>query len=301
MTKKPALGKGLGALISETPSLGDWKPRTPVVLPQMEGTSLVDMNFIEVNPEQPRKEFNEELLAELAASIKTLGLIQPITLRKQTAGKYQLVSGERRLRAAKMAGLTKIPAYIRQVEDGELLEMALVENIQRENLDAMEIAFGFQRLIEECKLTQEQLAERVGKKRATVANYLRLIQLPAQIQLLIRAGALSMGHARALLSLDDNTLRLDLAKTIVEKDLSVRQVEERVRSAHAQKEKSTDKVEEPKELPDVYYRVLDKIGRYFNHKISVKRNEKGEGVFTIYCSSDKEMESFLEALEKNNI
>ncbi|NLA15943.1 MAG: ParB/RepB/Spo0J family partition protein [Bacteroidales bacterium] len=301
MTKKPALGKGLGALISETPSLGDWKPRTPVVLPQMEGTSLVDMNFIEVNPEQPRKEFNEELLAELAASIKTLGLIQPITLRKQTAGKYQLVSGERRLRAAKMAGLTKIPAYIRQVEDGELLEMALVENIQRENLDAMEIAFGFQRLIEECKLTQEQLAERVGKKRATVANYLRLIQLPAQIQLLIRAGALSMGHARALLSLDDNTLRLDLAKTIVEKDLSVRQVEERVRSAHAQKEKSTDKVEEPKELPDVYYRVLEKIGRYFNHKISVKRNEKGEGVFTIYCSSDKEMESFLEALEKNNI
>ena len=301
MTKKPALGKGLGALISETTSLGDWKPRTPVVLPQMEGTSLVDMNSIEVNPEQPRKEFNEELLAELAASIKTLGLIQPITLRKQTAGKYQLVSGERRLRAAKMAGLTKIPAYIRQVEDGELLEMALVENIQRENLDAMEIAFGFQRLIEECKLTQEQLAERVGKKRATVANYLRLIQLPAQIQLLIRAGALSMGHARALLSLDDNTLRLDLAKTIVEKDLSVRQVEERVRSAHAQKEKSTDKVEEPKELPDVYYRVLEKIGRYFNHKISVKRNEKGEGVFTIYCSSDKEMESFLEALEKNNI
>lgn len=164
MSKKPALGKGLGALISETPSLGDWKPRTPVVLPKMEGTSMVDIELIEVNPEQPRKEFNEESLAELAASIKTLGLIQPVTLRKLTGGRYQLVSGERRLRAAGMAGLEKIPAYIRQVEDGALLEMALVENIQRENLDAMEIAFGFQRLIEECELTQEQLAERVGER-----------------------------------------------------------------------------------------------------------------------------------------
>ncbi len=298
MTKKPALGKGLGALISESPSMGDWKPRNPVVLPQMEGTSMVEISQIEVNPEQPRKEFNEESLAELAASIKTLGLIQPITLRKIAANRYQVVSGERRLRAARIAGLTKVPAYIRQVEDGELLEMALVENIQRENLDAMEIAFGFQRLIEECSLTQERLADRVGKKRATVANYLRLIQLPAEIQLLIRAGALTMGHARALLSLENDESRVALARKIVDKDLSVRKVEEMVRPADTSGTRS-----EPKEteLPDTYYRVLEKIGRYFNHNISVKRNPKGEGVLSIHCSSDSEMEAFLDALEKNNI
>ncbi|MCZ2417566.1 MAG: ParB/RepB/Spo0J family partition protein, partial [Burkholderiales bacterium] len=254
MTKKPALGKGLGALISETPSLSDWKPRNPVVLPQVEGTSVIDIDLIEVNPEQPRKEFNGEALAELAASIRNLGLIQPLTLRKLAVGKYQLVSGERRLRAARMAGLTKVPAYIRQVEDNALLEMALVENIQREDLDAMEIAYGFQRLTEECDLTQEQLAERVGKKRATVANYLRLIQLPAQIQLFIRAGALTMGHARALLSLEEQDARLALAKKIVEKGLSVRQVEAMVRPAGPEKNETQAR---EAELPDVYYRVLE--------------------------------------------
>ncbi|HPS24338.1 MAG: ParB/RepB/Spo0J family partition protein [Bacteroidales bacterium] len=299
MTKKPALGKGLGALISETPSLGDWKPRNPVVLPHVDGTSVINIDLIEVNPDQPRKEFNEESLAELAASIRHLGLIQPITLRKLSVDRYQVVSGERRLRAARIAGLTQIPAYIRQVEDGELLELALVENIQRENLDAMEIAFSFQRLIEECNLTQEQLAERVGKKRATVANYLRLLQLPAEIQLLLRAGALSMGHARALLSLDDRVKQVKMAKKIVDKELSVRQVEELVRPAD-----STQKVKQEisgAELPDIYYRVLERIGRYFNHNISVKRSPEGEGVFTIHCASDAEMEAFLNVLEKNNI
>ena len=298
MTKKPALGKGLGALISETPSLSDWKPRNPVVLPQVEGTSVIDIDLIEVNPEQPRKEFNGEALAELAASIRNLGLIQPLTLRKLAVGKYQLVSGERRLRAARMAGLTKVPAYIRQVEDNALLEMALVENIQREDLDAMEIAYGFQRLTEECDLTQEQLAERVGKKRATVANYLRLIQLPAQIQLFIRAGALTMGHARALLSLEEQDARLALAKKIVEKGLSVRQVEAMVRPAGPEKNETQAR---EAELPDVYYRVLERIGTYFNNNISLKRDARGEGVLTVYCSSDSEMEAFLEALEKNNI
>ena len=292
------MGKGLGALISESPSLSDWKPRNPVVLPQLEGTSLIQIDLIEVNPEQPRKEFNEESLAELAHSIKNLGLIQPITLRQLSGDRYQLISGERRLRAARLAGLTKVPAYIRQVEDGALLEMALVENIQRENLDAMEIAFGFQRLTEECELTQEKLAERVGKKRATVANYLRLLQLPAEVQLLIRAGALTMGHARALLSLDDNAARLALAGKIVEKDLSVRQVENMVRQADG--EKAASRTQET-ELPDVYYRVLERIGRFFNHNISVKRNARGEGVLTIHCSGDSEMESFLDVLEKNNI
>lgn len=298
MTKKPALGKGLSALISETSSLGDWKPRNPVVLPQVEGTSVIDVDLIEVNPEQPRKEFNEEALAELAASIKNLGLIQPLTLRKLSSGRYQLVSGERRLRAAMMAGLKKVPAYIRQVEDNALLEMALVENIQRENLDAMEIAYGFQRLTEECDLTQEKLADRVGKKRATVANYLRLIQLPAQIQLFIRAGALTMGHARALLSLEDQEARLALAKKIVEKGLSVRQVEAMVRTAGAEKKETQAR---EAELPDVYYKVLERIGTYFNNNISLKRNVRGEGVLTVYCSSDSEMEAFLEALDKNNI
>ena len=273
MTKKPALGKGLGALISETPSLSDWKPRNPVVLPQVEGTSVIDIDLIEVNPEQPRKEFNGEALAELAASIRNLGLIQPLTLRKLAVGKYQLVSGERRLRAARMAGLTKVPAYIRQVEDNALLEMALVENIQREDLDAMEIAYGFQRLTEECDLTQEQLAERVGKKRATVANYLRLIQLPAQIQLFIRAGALTMGHARALLSLEEQDARLALAKKIVEKGLSVRQVEAMVRPAGPEKNETQAR---EAELPDVYYRVLERIGTYFNNNISLKRNARGK-------------------------
>ena len=221
----------------------------------MEGTSLVDTGLIDVNPEQPRKEFNEELLEELAASIKTLGMIQPVTLRKTTGGRYQLVSGEK-AESCSHGRIDKNTCLCKAGGRWGFIEMALVENIQRENLDAMEIAFGFQRLIEECSLTQEQLAERVGKKRATVANYLRLIQLPAQIQVLIRAGALTMGHARALLSIADDAEQLALAGRIVEQDLSVRQVEGLARATSPKKRKEEKAAEE---LPDVYYRVLEKL------------------------------------------
>lgn len=297
MSKKPALGRGLDALISDAPN--DWKPRTTAVLPQIEGTSMIQIDYIEANPNQPRKEFKEEALTQLAESIKTLGLIQPITLRKLALNRYQVISGERRLRAARMAGLTEIPAYVRNVEDDDVLALALVENIQREDLDAMEIALSFQRLIDECHLTQEQLAERVGKKRATVANYMRLLQLPDEVQLLLRAGDLSMGHARALLSLPTAKQQLALARKIVDKGMSVRQVEEKVHPK--EKPNKNDEAQEQIELPDVYYRVLERVGAYFNQNISVKRDPQGKCTLTIHCADDAEMEAFLQALDNHTI
>ncbi len=299
MNKKPALGRGLDALISDTPN--EWKPRTTAVLPQIEGTSLIQLDYIETNPDQPRKEFNEEALNQLADSIKSLGLIQPITLRKLAVNRYQVISGERRLRAARMAGLTEIPAYVRQVEDDQVLALALVENIQREDLDAMEIAFSFQRLVDECHLTQEQLADRVGKKRATVANYMRLLQLPEEIQWLLRAGDLSMGHARALLSLPTAKQQLSLARQIIDKGWSVRQVESKVQPKNKEDKKKKEDALAQAELPDVYYRVLERLGSFFNQNISVKRDPQGQGTLTIHCAGDAEMEAFLQALENHTL
>jgi len=220
--KRSALGKGLGALIEDAGTMNDFVRNSSI--------DEIDINQIESNPFQPRTDFDEESLNELATSIKEIGIIQPITVRKSANGKFQLISGERRFRASIIAGLKTIPAYVRTADDQGMLEMALVENIQREDLDAIEIAISYQRLIEECTLTQESLSDRVGKKRSTITNYLRLLKLPAEIQLGIRKKMLSMGHARALINIEDANDQLYIFEQIINDGLSVRKVEDMVRA-----------------------------------------------------------------------
>ncbi|MDD2584415.1 MAG: ParB/RepB/Spo0J family partition protein [Bacteroidales bacterium] len=298
--KRSALGRGLGALISDVDnlnlnravSIGDATPASILEIP---------LEFIEANPFQPRSSFDHELLEELAESIRVLGLIQPITVRIAENNKYQIISGERRFRAASLAGLENIPAYVRTADDQGMLEMAIVENIQRENLDSIEVALSFQRLIEECDLTQEAMALRVGKKRATVTNYLRLLKLPAEIQLAIRARKITMGHARALLALESPKKQLKLCNLIIEKDLSVRKVEEIIRKTTkptpAKKEE-----EETQELDESYFKLLDFLGKYFDNNISLKVDDKkGTGSITIRFSGDNEVINFLKAIEKTNL
>lgn len=299
-TKRSALGRGLGALISDVDtlnlnravSIGDATPASILEIP---------LEFIEANPFQPRSSFDNGLLEELAESIKTLGLIQPITVRQTEYNKYQIISGERRYRAASIAGLLHIPAYVRTADDQGMLEMAIVENIQREDLDSIEVALSFQRLIEECDLTQEEMALRVGKKRATVTNYLRLLKLPAEIQLAIRAKRITMGHARALLALESSKKQLKLCNLIIEKELSVRKVEEIIRkmSGLAPSKKEND---ESQELDESYFKLLDFLGKYFNNNISLKKDDKkGTGSITIRFSGDQEVINFLNAIEKTNL
>lgn len=298
--KRSALGRGLGALISDVDNLnlnravpiGDATPASILEIP---------LEFIEANPFQPRSSFDLDLLEELAESIKVLGLIQPITVRQTQANKYQIISGERRFRAASLAGLLHIPAYVRTADDQGMLEMAIVENIQRENLDSIEVAISFQRLIEECNLTQEEMAVRVGKKRATITNYLRLLRLPAEIQLAIRAKRITMGHARALLALESSKQQLKLCNLIIEKELSVRKVEETIRKMS---EPTAIKKQEDhtQELDESYFKLLDFLGKYFNNNISLKKDDKkGTGSITIRFSSDNEVVNFLNAIEKTNL
>ena len=241
MAKKPALGKGLGALlgnefdgigqevryVSEKPHYNEGGNSSDKTETKAESSliSEIPVSQIEPNPFQPRKEFDEEALSELADSIRTLGLIQPITVRRITPTKYQIISGERRYRACRMAGIASIPAYIRETDDVGMLEMAIVENLQRENLDPIEIALSFRRLIEECRLTQEEMAERVGKKRASVTNYLRLLKLSASAQHALKIGKISVGHAKVLLGIEDENLQDKLCEETVTSDLSVRQLE----------------------------------------------------------------------------
>ena len=296
------LGRGLGALISDVNSIQkaagkqNVEPQRPLV-----STSEIEISKIEPNPYQPRTEFNQEALEELAASIKLLGLIQPITLRPLDNGRYQIISGERRFRASQLAGLERVPAYIRKTDDQGMLEMAIVENIQREDLDAIEVALSFQRLIEECSLTQEAMAERVGKKRATVTNYLRLLKLPAEIQFAIRAKKITMGHAKALLALESDKEQLKLANQIVEQDLSVRQIEQKIQKLGQKKEKKVKEEAPVIELPDSHFRVIEIVGKYFNNNITAKRDNKGTGEITIRFNNDAEVEEFLKALENSNI
>ena len=296
------LGRGLGALISDVNSIQkaagkqNVEPQRPLV-----STSEIEISKIEPNPYQPRTEFNQEALEELAASIKLLGLIQPITLRPLADGRYQIISGERRFRASQLAGLERVPAYIRKTDDQGMLEMAIVENIQREDLDAIEVALSFQRLIEECSLTQEAMAERVGKKRATVTNYLRLLKLPAEIQFAIRAKKITMGHAKALLALESDKEQLKLANQIVEQDLSVRQIEQKIQKLGQKKEKKVKEEAPVIELPDSHFRVIEIVGKYFNNNITAKRDNKGAGEITIRFNNDAEVEEFLKALENSNI
>ena len=255
MAKKNALGRGLGALIEGV--------EKEVLEKKVEANKDIPIDSIDANPFQPRTTFDAQSLEELASSIKKLGVIQPLTVREAGNGRYQLIAGERRLRAAKLTGLTHIPAYIRTADDQAMLELALVENIQREDLDAIEVAISFQRLTEECKLTQEELSARVGKQRSTVANYLRLLKLPAEIQLGIRNKQLMMGHARALINIEDPKKQIDVYYKIIEDDLSVRQVEKLVRNWILIRKKIPGKLKERRNLTMILYSLPITLTRFF--------------------------------------
>ena len=299
------LGKGLSALLGDGADIGrirkpvDYVNKAVVSEDKPKAMSAdilrIPMDLIEPNPYQPRITFNQEALDELADSIRTLGLIQPITVRKTASGRYQIISGERRFRASRQAGMDMIPAYIRDTNDQGMLEMAIVENIQRENLDPIEVAMSYQRLIDECNLTQEQMAFRVGKKRASVTNYLRLLKLPAKIQHDLKAGILSVGHAKVLLGVEDSLVQEALCDLVIKEDMSVRQLEDKIRRLAEDKKK--DSREESQELPDEYFRVLEIIGKYFENSISLKRTRSGKGSMTIHFSSDEEVQKFLKVLE----
>ncbi|MBN1182717.1 MAG: ParB/RepB/Spo0J family partition protein [Bacteroidales bacterium] len=290
MAQKKALGRGLGALIDDGGK--ETLERTA------DSVSAIEIRLIETNPYQPRTKFDDESLQELASSIKELGIIQPISVRLLNGNKYQLITGERRLRAAKIAGLNSIPAYIRTADDQGMLEMALVENIQREDLDSIEIAISYQRLIEECKLTQENLSERVGKKRATVTNYLRLLRLPAEIQLGIREKLISMGHARTLITIEDPKLQLDLYKQIVNQELSVRKIEELVRRIGEKKPESVTNSSEQEKITKDYDQLSEQLNSFFNTKIDFKINPKGTGKIIIPFKSNEELERIIGLLDQ---
>ncbi len=287
--KKKALGRGLGALLNDADQDLTQSGKTPGL-----AFPLIDIDEIETNPYQPRTIFEEEALAELSESIKRQGVIQPITVRKIGANTYQLISGERRLRASKMAGLSEIPAYIKEADDNAMMEMALVENIQRENLNAIEIALTFQKLMEEFKLTQEELSEKVGKKRTTVANYLRLLKLPIEVQAGIRDEKISMGHARALITLKNKETLLEVFYKIIDNGLNVRQVEDMVRKML--------RSEKPKETPpakvknEVLETVGKKISKSLNLKVSVKKGRGKGGSLSIHFKDADELKKIEERL-----
>jgi ParB family transcriptional regulator, chromosome partitioning protein len=292
MTKKNALGRGLGALIDGV--------EKEVLEKKVEANMEIPVGSIEANPFQPRTTFDEQSLEELAASIRKLGIVQPLTVRDAGNGKYQLIAGERRLRAARLAGLTHVPAYIRTADDQAMLELALVENIQREDLDAVEVAISFQRLIEECKLTQEQLSDRVGKQRSTVSNYLRLLKLPAEIQLGIRNKHLMMGHARTLVNIEDPKQQIEVYYKIIDGELSVRQAEDLVRHLQSEKIKDPEKAEKKKKLNDDYHQLSDHLNKLFSAKVNFRINEKGKGKIVIAFDTPDEMERILGVFDRLN-
>lgn len=301
MAKKNALGRGLGALIDNAENIHT-KPETTK---QASAICEIEIAKIEANPYQPRTDFDEEALCELAQSIEQIGIVQPITVREIDGGKYQLIAGERRFRASKLANLEKIPAYIRRAKDDTMLELALVENIQRENLDAIEIAISYQRLLDECNLTQEELSDRVGKKRSTVTNYLRLLKLPAVVQIGIKSKQLSMGHARALLGLSDTDTQLMIFDQILKYDFSVRRVEEVVRelnnpNAAAKEIEKKEEKEANAVLKGEYEQLQGQLTDYFSTKVQLKRSTKGNGKIVIPFKSDEDLERILGVLDNMN-
>lgn len=292
MTKKNALGRGLGALIDGV--------EKELLERKVEANLDIALDSIDGNPFQPRSHFDEQALEELAASIRKLGIVQPLTVRDSANGRYQLIAGERRLRAARLAGLTHVPAYIRTADDQAMLEMALVENIQREDLDAIEVAISFQRLIEECKLTQEQLSDRVGKQRSTVANYLRLLRLPAEIQLGIRNKHLMMGHARTLVNIENPKTQMEVYYRIIDGDLSVRQVEDLVRHLQSTGIKDPAKRERKKKLNEDFVQLSEHLNRIFSTKVNFRINELGKGKIVIPFENPEEMERILGVFDRLN-
>ncbi|MBR2326586.1 MAG: ParB/RepB/Spo0J family partition protein [Alistipes sp.] len=285
--KQKGLGRGLDAIFGDNIEV-----KTKSALEMTE----VKISDIQPNPTQPRTEFDEEALEELADSIRQLGLIQPITV-KRSGDKYIIISGERRWRAAAKAGLEALPAYIREVDDTTLHAMALVENIQREDLNAIEISLGMQRLIEECGLTQEALAERLGKKRSTVANYLRLLNLPVEVQFAIKSGVITMGHAKALAGVESRAKQLSLLKRCVKSNLSVRQVEDLIRNLTEKRSKGASQVAD-EEYPESYSRLVEYLEKFFSQDICIKRGKNGGGKIIIDFSSDDDIEKFVKRFAK---
>jgi ParB family chromosome partitioning protein len=291
-TKKQALGRGLSALLKETPT--DIISASDKNADQLVGSILeIELKNIEVNPFQPRTYFDEEALSELANSIKELGVIQPITVRKLEGNKFQLVSGERRFRASKLIGHDTVPAYIRIANDQEMLEMALVENIQRKNLDPIEVALSYQRLIDEIQLTQEQLSVRVGKKRSTVTNYLRLLKLDPIIQTGMRDGFISMGHGRALINVDSTNSQLDIYSQILKGKLSVRQTEELVKNL----KEGNSTAKKKKQVPSFVSNNIQDLNSYFGNKVDVSVNSKGKGKLSIPFKSEEDFNRIINLLK----
>ncbi|MFD0794782.1 ParB/RepB/Spo0J family partition protein [Mucilaginibacter litoreus] len=301
--KRNALGKGLSALLNDSPSVLPNKNNNNTATatrPVSEVDSLGSINEIkiseiEVNPFQPRTEFDEQALADLSASIKLQGLIQPITVRRVSTNAYQLISGERRLRASKLAGLTQIPAYVRTANDQQMLEMALIENIQRENLNAIEVALSFQRMIDECSLKQEELGDRVSKNRSTVTNYLRLLKLPPSIQASLRDGEISMGHAKALLAVEDPAAQLYIHQQIIKNELSVRKAEELAREVQKTPVKKEGK--QPELLTYQLQKIQDDLASKFSTKVKLKVNSQGNGSIEIPFLSEDDLGRILEMLD----
>ena len=292
--KRRGLGRGLDAILQS--------PETDITSSDISGNYVagavaeLNIDFIEANPFQPRTDFDENALNELAESIKVQGVIQPVTVRKMGRDKYQLISGERRLRTSKLAGLKTIPVYIRVANDEQMLEMALIENTHREGLNAIEVALSYQRLIEECNITQEELGEKVGKDRSTVTNFLRLLKLPPEVQVALRDGFISMGQARAIINIDDKTKQLIILKEIIDKDLSVRQVEELVRSLNTKNVKTK---KQKNVLPEAFIYKVDSLSKALDAKIKVDRNSKGKGSLTISFKNDEDFERLISIINKN--
>ena len=303
------LGKGLSALLGDISINGPERKPVGYINKEIAGEKPVQdygdvlripAGLIDPNPYQPRMDFDSESLEELADSIRTFGLIQPISVRKQPDGRYQIISGERRFRACRLAGMDVIPAYIRATDNQGMLEMAIVENIQRQDLDPIEVAMSYQRLIDECNLTQERMAQRVGKKRASIANYLRLLKLPAKVQHDLKSGLLSTGHAKVLLGVEDPHIQELLCDLTIKEGLSVRELEARVHKLGEEgwKVQATPRQQD---LPEEYYRILERIGKFFDNSISLKRSASGKGTMTIRFNSDEEVSKFLKALEDSGI
>jgi ParB family chromosome partitioning protein len=291
MAKRNALGRGLGALMTDANELQN--PAAAI--------DEININNIVANPWQPRTTFDEEAMAELSRSIKEVGIIQPLTLRKTGDNQYQIIAGERRFRASKMAGLKTIPAFIRESDDKNMLELALVENIQREDLDAIEVALSYQRLLDECNLTQETLSDRVGKKRSTISNYLRLLRLPAVIQKAIRDHEISMGHARAIINVKDPETQVMLYKQIINYDFSVRKIEEIVRKLNSEESKDEKPKRKPAtKFPKEYEQLQSHLSKHFNTNVDFKINNKGKGKIVIPFGSTNDLERIIGVLDKLN-
>lgn len=291
MAKKPITpGRGLDAILGniDVDTLSGNESDVTAAI------SMVAINDIEANPFQPRKEFDDTALQELAQSIREQGVITPITVRRMPDGHYQLIAGERRLRASQMAGLTELPAYIRVATDGQMMEMALVENIQRENLNAMEVALSYNALIEECRLTHEQLSQRVGKDRSTITNYLRLLNLPAETQLALSSGQISMAHARALINVEDPERHLAILHEIVNRHLSVHQTEQLVK---ASKTPPHPRVTLKEELPATHSVAQSQMRELLHSDVEIKRSRRGKGTMTIHFNNDEDFERIIQLLK----